>query len=232
MTKKLLICLSALCMLSFSMRADDITGTYTGQLDVTVHITGEPEQADPITSDILLIQEDGKDTYMLSIKDFYFGVISVGDLEVTGLIKSEEDGFTTFTPENYSTADIPGLMSVYIYLGAAIIDSNGMLDMDLSVRSAPTGEPLSILIAEVTFNGEKQSTGIFNPKDNSLAIQISSDFSTIRTTDQSGNYSIFSTTGAIVQSGNVDNGNIAISNLKAGIYMIKVNNSIAKFIKK
>lgn len=234
MTKKLLTCLFAFCAISFATYAqDDITGTYTGTLDVTVHITGEPEKADPITSSILLSKEENSATYTLSIKDFYFDETPVGDLNVSGITKEEDSGYIALIKTDYSTVDIPGLMIVYIYLDGGYIEGNGKLEeLALSVFSAPKGEVSSMLVAEVLFSGDKQTSGLFNPKNSSLAIQVSSDFNTISTLEQNGAYAIFSTTGAVVQSGNIESGIIRISDLKTGIYLVKVNDNIAKFIKK
>ena len=228
MTKKLLVCLSALLMVSFSIKASDISGTYVGKLSVSVSLTG-----DDVPNTEIILSKDG-DTYSLSVIDFSFMGISIGNLTVDGIARTDEgEGLVSLSKTDFSTGpkvkiieDGPEVQT-YILLTHAVID-NGEFELELDIK----GDDKETDITEVTFLGNKQSSGLFNPKSHSLNIRISSDCNTISTIEKSGNYIIFSTIGASVQSGSIKNGAIDITSLNAGIYIVKTSSGIAKFVKK
>lgn len=230
MTKKLLFCLSILCFLSFSAKADDITGTYKGNLNVTLDGSELPELPN---TEIVLSKTAGTDTYSLSIIDFRFMQIEIGDLTVDGITRTNEGAnAVSLSKDELSAGPIvqlaeggPKVQTYIEFTYSAITD--GELSLELDIK----GEDKATSIVLVEFEGTKQASGLLNPKNNSLAICVSPDFSTI-TTQQSGNYTIFNTTGATIQSGSIQDGTIGIADLKTGIYLIKINNRIAKFMKK
>ena len=227
MKKKLLACLSALLLCSLSTKADDIVGIYNGELSVSLTEDNIPN------TEIILSKDNGEDTYSLSIQDFNFMGMPIGDLTVGGITRTNEGNMVSLSKAGFSagpTVEIAGTsVESYILLTHSVID-NGEFELELDIKTEDQDQATHITF--VTFLGNKRSSYLFNPKNDSFAIRISSDFKTISTTEQSGSYIIFSTTGASVQSGEIENGNITVASLKAGIYIVKTNKGIAKFIKK
>ncbi|NDV46657.1 T9SS C-terminal target domain-containing protein [Paludibacter sp. 221] len=231
MKKILLICLSALCFLSFDIKAEDISGTYRGNLTVVLDNEVLPN------TDITLSKEQDGDTYSLSIKNFNFKGLPLGDLKVGGITRSNDaNGMVDLSKAGYSdgpkVALIEGLPAepTYIFFTSASI-LNGNLELRLDIQGDPVTTPTEdTRITLVDFVGDKIATGISTPKNNPLTIYLPNP-STLQIPEGNGNYTIYSTCGAEVQSGIIENNTVDIANLKSGIYIIKTDKQVAKFIK-
>jgi hypothetical protein len=231
-TRTLFSVFAALFVISLSAHAQtNITGTYIGELFVTM------DESTLSDVSIYLIQEEGSNTYALSIKDFVFGELPIGDLDVTGISAEENDGIITLTKDGYSdgpTVDVPNIsipVSTRIYLQEATI-TNDQLTFVLTVNGMIGQE---IPLTNVSFTGEKDTrTGIFSAKaDKALAIFPSLVEDVIRIQGlTNGRYAIYNLSGSMQQSGITGKGEINVSALSTGLYLIAVDGKTAKFIKK
>lgn len=229
MIKKLLFCLSALCIFTFSAQAQDIAGTYQGLLKVSF---GDGSEI-PDTK-ITLTKEAG-DTYELSIKDFVFAGILIGDLNVGGITATQEAGAYTLSKEGASTGPVVNVNGANVNTNIYFTDASvyeGNLILKLNVKGYSEFSPNEEHLTDVEFDGNKIVTGVRDTEKNSPKVYLSTDFNTLQVSGADSNYTIYNAAGVTVKSGNVENSAISISDLATGIYLVKINNSVSKFIKK
>ena len=217
MKKTLLFCFVTFFLGVLAANADDISGKYYGDLTVT----GVP--AEPVKANIYVSVETGG-TYTLSVKNFEFNTIPVGDLNVTGVTRTNEDGVVQLAKEGSSAGPAELGFPTLIYLDSAAIE-NGELYLKLTVKTADE-TPLVV----VEFDGTLQTTKMNSTIDNSLSIYFSNDVITLNGLDNE-NYTIYSINGAAIQNGKVQNGQIEINSITTGSYILSVNNRTAKFVK-
>ena len=158
MIKKLLFSLSALCIFTFSANAQDITGTYQGLLKVSF------DDSEIENTKITLAKEAG-DTYALSIKDFMFGDMLIGDLNVGGITVTEEAGAYILSKTGASTGPEGNVAGVDLNTTIYFADDEttiyeGTLVLKLAVKGySDSSQPESDLTF-VVFNRNKNCTGV------------------------------------------------------------------------
>ena len=217
----------------------NVAGTYKGLLEVEVLLGGDDIVPFENTN-VIITGEDGG-TFKLSVLNFVFpiegiGDIEIGNLDVTGLSASEEEGVITLSKSGASNGpNVPmGDLALYtfIYVNSASIE-NGNLKLNLSVTAHISQTPeLAEPAANVTFEGN-YVTGIFSPKAETIAIYptIVDEVITVAGLE-SADYAIYAQNGALVKAGKINNGTINVANLGTGIYFLNINGASAKFIKK
>lgn len=124
----------------------EIAGGYKGELNVKVDATDFGTSYQQIT-----VEKAGATAINLHIKDFSFGVISVGDVDLMNCPLSESVGAYTFTGTTTVKVAAAGLDAAVDAQGSV---SDGALSLNLTIQ-ATLGE-LSQNVA-VTFNGTKLS---------------------------------------------------------------------------
>lgn len=231
MTKRLLTCLFALCTFSLTVFAEEETPTYTGTATIT------PNDGEVTTMEDyqfgLVEEEDG--TYTLVFNGpFYIGGTSypnIAPFTIDEISVSENEGTITSTNEpEYINPGIRDIGAITIKLKAMSIDSAGDMILNLEYEISERGEPTGSGTISFITNG-KGTTSVAEINSSAFSIYVSSE-STIELSQEANSYIIFNTAGSIVQSGVAEQRTINIANLNAGIYLLKVNNNIAKFIKK
>lgn len=226
MIKKLPICLIALLTLSFSTFANGISGKYVGKLIVAVGGEGGDE-TEMENTEIFITKEAG-DTYALSVKDFKFGDEVIGNLDVTGIARADVAGKTSLTKEGSSAGPevtVGTTIQTEIFLDYAMIN-NGAFSLELTVNAAGTETTL----AGVEFAGNKTTTGLSSIATKPLNITVESGAIKLNLASDIA-YSIYSLSGALAQSGIIENNQIDINALQAGIYILSVNGQAVKFVK-
>jgi len=214
----------------------NIAGTYKGTLTVTV-LMGDAD-SDSFENTKIIVTEELGGTYKLSVLNFIFADIVIGDLDVTGISASEENGEVILSKAGSSVGPLvdigPITVNTFIYLNSASISSEGQLILSLSVtgNSEFMEEGEEEPVADVEFTGDI-TTGIFSPKAETIAIYPTIVDEVITVTGfETANYAIYTQNGALVKAGNVNNGIINAANLGTGIYFLNINGASAKFIKK
>lgn len=124
---------------------------YTGDLKVTVSTWGTKTTNGSVVS--VNKQEDGK--YTITLKNFKYDIIDLGDIELDDVDAKTENGVTTLT------ADQPnkkiGIYTVDINLKGE--ESNGKFTAKIEI---PKVKGLIGLKISATFDGTDNSTGISN----------------------------------------------------------------------
>lgn len=131
------------------------TGTYSGQLSVTLENEGEKDAEFPAVSERVYIEQGSNETELIiSLKDFAFGEFKLGDIIVatTAEIKGKRcdfEGIKDITFENIGicTVKIDGEIK------------NNILDLDIDVD--PKDLPFTV---DVDFKGSKMFATDFYPK--------------------------------------------------------------------
>lgn len=228
MTRKLLIGLVSLLTISFSAFADDITGIYVGTLHVSFGGGTDMENTE------IYLEKDG-DNYKLSVKNFEFGGKVIGDLDVPGITRSEEAGIVVLSKEGSSpgpVVELVGNLNTFIYFTSATID-NGELELELKVNGknteAEAGTP-ETFITNVTFKGQKTTSGVSSFKAEPLNITVASGIISINKADNTS-YVIYNISGSVAQSGVINENRIDATDLRNGIYILSVNGKAIKFVK-
>ena len=95
MKKKLCFLMMAVFFLGMTACSDDdddkkeaVAGTYTGTITVTDE-AGTPI-GEPLTGQKITIVDAGKDRINLELKDFKFGTVPVGDLEIKNVAVNDK----------------------------------------------------------------------------------------------------------------------------------------------
>jgi len=219
---------------AFTANAQSVAGTYNGLMVVEV-VVPAPDEVE-IPNQNVIITNDGNDLVKLSILNFSFFGLELGDLEVAGISTATNNGVTTLSKEGWSDGPVVDLegseIATIIMLNSAGVTSKGVLTLDLSV-DLYVPEIIQENVANVTFNGNMIPTGIFSPNANRISI-----FSNTATGEivvegfENADYSIFNLSGVLVKQGNLKTETINVSALNAGIYILNINGASALFIRK
>jgi len=154
MKSKIYLIVAVFFAAAFTANAQKIAGTYNGEMIVEV-LVPEPGEISIPGQDIIITNEGG--TYSLSVLNFSFGDIQLGNLNVTGISATEEGGVVTLSKDGMSAGpeieDLGGLATLIAFNSASI--NAGILTLDLSVYLDAPEIPLEAAqVANVNFEGK------------------------------------------------------------------------------
>jgi hypothetical protein len=219
--------------------AQDIAGTYTGLMTVEV-VVPEPDEVEFPNQDIIITEEDGG-LFKLSILDFSFFGLELGNLEVSGISVIHSFNGWMLSKEGWSDGPAVDLgggpgseIPTIIMLNSADITTTGILTLDLRVDLyVDLGtEVLQENVANVTFTGNLSTSGIFSPKAEKIAVYptVATNIITVEGFENA-DYSIFNKSGQLVKQGKLTTDAINVSTLNTGLYFLNINGNSAIFIK-
>jgi hypothetical protein len=242
MKSKIYSFLLAFFAVTFTVNAQNIAGTYTGTMTVEV-VVPVPDEVEFPNQDIVIAEEDGG-LFKLSILDFSFFGLELGNLEVAGI--SAEPNFIgriILSKEGWSEGPAVDLgggpgseIGTIIMLNYGEVTDWGVLTLDLSVDLyADTGGDEGVLqanVANVTFTGNITPSGISSPKAETISVYptVATDVITVEGFENA-DYSIFNLNGISVKKGRLTTETINVSVLNTGIYFLNINGESAIFIK-
>jgi len=222
---------------AFTANAQSIAGTYSGLMIVEVIIPDSAEVHFP-NQNIIITDEEGG-LVKLSILNFSFLELELGNLDVTGISTATNGGVTTLSKEGWSDGPAVDLgtgpgneLPTIIMLNSAGVTSEGVLTLDLSV-DLYVPEIVRYNVANVTFNGSAIPAGIFSPNANRINIYSNVAAGEIVVEGfENADFSIFNLSGVLVKQGNLSTETINVSALNSGAYILNVNGASALFIRK
>ena len=155
MKKNLFFLFALICSMSlFTACSDDdddkkeaVAGTYTGTITVTDE-AGTPI-GEPLTGQKITIVDAGKDRINLELKDFKFGTVPVGDLEIKNVAVNDKGEV------NGSASQVPimnGVLQADITVSGTVKDKKANLLIDVSAPLTPGTDPIKM---KVTFIGAR-----------------------------------------------------------------------------
>ena len=124
-----------------------MAGTYTGTITVTDE-AGTPI-GEPLTGQKITIVDAGKDRINLELKDFKFGTVPVGDLEIKNVAVNDKGEV------NGSASQVPimnGVLEADITVSGTVKDKKANLLIDVSAPLTPGTDPIKM---KVTFIGAR-----------------------------------------------------------------------------
>ena len=124
-----------------------VAGTYTGTITVTDE-AGTPI-GEPLTGQKITIVDAGKDRINLELKDFKFGTVPVGDLEIKNVAVNDKGEV------NGSASQVPimnGVLQADITVSGTVKDKKANLLIDVSAPLTPGTDPIKM---KVTFIGAR-----------------------------------------------------------------------------
>lgn len=126
---------------------------YTGDLTVTVQPILGKKDTQTTKGSVVSVnkQEDGK--YTITLKDFKYGIINLGDIELNDVDAKTENGVTTLTADQQGKKI--SIYTVNIKLNGE--ESNGKFKADIKISKVTGFKEIS-----ATFDGTDNSTGISN----------------------------------------------------------------------
>lgn len=154
MMKNLILLVAAVFTLGFAACSDDdesiaeqISGTYTGTIAVNQE-DGTPMN-DPLEDQKIYIVKSGDNVIDLELKDFKFGIISVGDLKVPN-VRVEENG--SISGEALQVSIIDGTIKADLKLNGSMKDNKADLTIKVTAPLTAGEQPIVMM---VTFKGSK-----------------------------------------------------------------------------
>lgn len=126
---------------------------YKGDLKVTVQPILGKKDTQTTKGSVVSVnkQEDGK--YTITLKDFKYGIINLGDIELNDVDAKTENGVTTLTADQQGKKI--SIYTVNIKLNGE--ESNGKFKADIKISKVTGFKEIS-----ATFDGTDNSTGISN----------------------------------------------------------------------
>jgi len=222
---------------AFTANAQEIAGTYNGTMTIEVVIP-EPN-VETLPNQNILITEEGGGLVKLSILNFSFLGLDLGNLEVAGISTTNNDGTITLSKGGFSDGPAVDLgggpgseILTLIKLNSAGITS-GILTLDLSVYLDFPEIPIEEAnVANVSFVGD-QILGILSPKVEQITVYPTVASNEITVTGfENAAFSVFNQSGVLVKQGKLSAKTINISALNAGVYILNINGASVLFIKK
>ena len=219
---------------AFIANTQEIAGTYKGTMTVDV-VAPMPDVVSFPNQDILITEEEGG-LVKLSILDFSFSILELGNLEVSGISTENNGGTITLFKEGWSDGPAVDLgggpgseIQTLIMLKSASITGEGVLELDLRV-DLYIPDILQENVANVTFGGNH--VGIFSPKAEKIAIYptLATDVIVVEGFENA-DYSIFNQSGILVKQGKLSAEKINVSSLNSGVYILNINGASTLFIK-
>ena len=230
--KKILFSVMAAMVSMASMAAlSDFDGTYSADNATIAYYT--PSVSSQNSSLNVGVEALNEASVKLSIKDFSFNGMNIGDIEATLTAAADgADGYELSTPvkidgPHIKTLDIHTKLEVISTASALYDDGVKKMDLKLNVYE----EDGATKVADVTFSG-----AVFVPVTSVKENKALSVYPTVATSvvnvPENGEFTIYSLAGSSVKSGVVSNGSVSVADLAAGNYVISVNGKNARFIKK
>ena len=218
----------AMPLLASAQISQEVAGTYSGTLAVSQD--GTP-MGQPSNENVYLTAEDDNHA-TLQIKNFKFalgaGVLELGDIVIPGVELQKEGNTTVLLPKDVNLKlNLVGDVTVHLA-------KSTITDKKLVVKlSVDTTFPVQMTI-DVDFEGmQTQGSGIRNTIAEKPVIYYNSAVDALIVNGaQNQKFDIYNVTGMHTMSGILSTNSITISNLSKGIYLIKIGNHTAKFIKK
>lgn len=230
--KKILFSVMAAMVSMASMAAlSDYDGTYVIDAATIAYYAPTPGSQNSKLS--IAVEADGTDSVILSIKDFNFNGINVGDIKAKLVAKADGDGgYELSTPEkidgpHIKTLDIHTKLEVISTASALYDDGVKKMDLKLNVYE----EDGATKVADVTFSGAVLVPATSVKENKALSVYPTVATSVVNV-PENGEFTIYSLAGSSVKSGVVSNGSVSVADLAAGNYVISVNGKNARFIKK
>lgn len=227
MKKVLLSVLVMLFALVTTSYADDIYGSYKGTINVMV----SGQSMEPATDKEAIITKDANGTVTLSIKQFKFLAFDFGDKIVVPGLEAEEEGtnLTIFPNDTPVTIDLGApLNNVDITVNEGAV-AEKVLKLQLTIITAV---PVAGTIVEVAFEGTKVgSSAISSATSQKLNVYADGNQVEVKGIEGAANYAIYNIAGNMVKQGYTA-GNINVSTLSNGIYLLKMNGTTMKFVKR
>jgi len=226
----------AVCFAAIFTANAQIAGTYNGTMNVEV-LFPAPDVVQIPNQDIIITEEAGG-LVKLSILNFSFMGLELGNLDVAGIGTATYDGkIVGLEKEGFSAGPVVedlGGLGTLIKLNSASVSNTGALTLDLSVYL----DVLDLLsleeanVANVTFTGNR-AVGINSPKAEKIAIysNLVANEIVIEGVKNVG-YSVFNPSGILVKQGKLTTANINVSDLNAGLYILNINGITTTFIKR
>lgn len=238
--KKILFSVMAAMVSMASMAAlSDYDGTYVTS-GATIYVPAGNATGESYALNISL-QAKSSERVQLSIKNFSYGPLVIGDIDVV-LAASEADGVVTLsnvdavngeTGPNAVTNDVPISTKIFVQGTSQIVKGEPnilLLDLKIDGTIIETGVAMpNVARVEVT-------DAVFTPTTSVKENKALSVYPTVATSvvnvPENGEFTIYSLAGSSVKSGVVSNGSVSVADLAAGNYVISVNGKNARFIKK
>ena len=238
--KKILFSVMAAMVSMASMAAlSDYDGTYVTS-GAIIYVPAGNATGESYALNISL-QAQSSDRVKLSIKNFSYGPLVIGDIDVV-LAASEADGVVTLsnvdavngeTGPNAETAGVPISTKIFVQGTSQIVKGEPnilLLDLKIDGTIIATGMAMpDVARVEVT-------DAVFTPTTSVKENKALSVYPTVATSvvnvPENGEFTIYSLAGSSVKSGVVSNGSVSVADLAAGNYVISVNGKNARFIKK
>ena len=209
----------------------DYDGTYVTNAATIAYYA--PSTGSQVSTLSIGVEADGANKVNLSIKDFSFNGMNIGDIEAALTAAEDgEGGYVLSTPAKVEGPYITALdyeTELEVVSVASGLYNEGGKKMDLQLNVYIKGS--SSKIADVTF-----SEAVFTPTTSVKENKALSVYPTVATSvinvPENGEFTIYSLAGSSVKSGVVSNGSVSVADLAAGNYVISVNGKNARFIKK
>lgn len=209
----------------------DYDGTYvTNNATIAYYM---PTKGSQVSTLSIGVEADGANSVTLSIKNFEFNGIEVGDIKAKLVAKADGDGGYVLSTPTRVAGPYVGIINKETELDVVSVASGlyneGGKKMDLQLNVYVKG--LDTKVADVTFSG-----AVFVPTTSVKENKALSVYPTVATSvinvPENGEFTIYSLAGSSVKSGVVSNGSVSVADLAAGNYVISVNGKNARFIKK
>ena len=186
------------------------------------------------------LQAQSSDRVKLSIKNFSYGPLVIGDIDVVLAAEVTGEGVTLSnvnvggeTGPNAVTNDVPISTKIFVQGTSQIVKGEPnilLLDLKIDGTIIETGMAMpNVARVEVT-------DAVFTPTTSVKENKALSVYPTVATSvvnvPENGEFTIYSLAGSSVKSGVVSNGSVSVADLAAGNYVISVNGKNARFIKK
>jgi hypothetical protein len=225
-----MVSMASMAALSNPLAAFD--GTYVTNTATIAYYTPQVGSQNNSTLSIG-VEADGANKVNLSIKDFSFNGMNIGDIEAALTADADgEGGYVLSTPTKVEGPYITALdyeTELEVVSVASGLYNEGGKKIDLQLNVYIKGS--SSKIADVTFSGAE-----FTPATSVKENKVLSVYPTVATSvvnvPENGEFTIYSLAGSSVKSGVVSNGSVSVADLAAGNYVISVNGKNARFIKK
>ncbi len=222
-------------MVSMASMADvalsDYDGTY--ETDAATIAYYAPSTGSQVSTLSIGVEADGADKVNLSIKDFSFNGMNIGDIEAALTADADgEGGYVLSTPTKIEGPYITALdyeTELEVVSVASGLYNEGGKKMDLQLNVYIKGS--SSKIADVTFSGAELAPAT-SVKENTVLSVYPTVATSVINVPENGEFAIYSLAGSSVKSGVVSNGSVSVADLAAGNYVISVNGKNARFIKK
>ena len=230
--KKILFSVMAAMVSMASMATislSDYDGTYvTNNATIAYYMPTKGSQVSTLNIGVV-----SANSVTLSIKDFEFNGIEVGDIEATLTAAEDgEGGYVLSTPTRVAGPYV-GIINKETELDVVSVASglynDGVKKMDLQLNVYVKG--LDTKVADVTFSGAELAPATSVKENKALSVYPTVATSVVNV-PENGEFTIYSLAGSSVKSGVVSNGSVSVADLAAGNYVISVNGKNARFIKK